>query len=91
MKIKYEAPKTLRIKNYGFIWVVCNAVGYWWSEYDKKWMPLSDIKGECCNTFRVKSVKAFKRRLKEWSKYMPKGTKFILVSRWVGYDVEGMI
>jgi len=33
-----------------------------------------------------KSVKAFRRKLKK----APKGVKFILVSKWEGYNVEGI-
>lgn len=37
---------------------------------------------------KVRSVRAFRRRLKEWSKYLPKGTEFILMSKFIGFDVK---
>ncbi len=40
---------------------------------------------------RVKSVRAFRRRLKKWRAQLPSGTKLLLCSRFVGYDVEGKI
>lgn len=91
MKIKYNKLKSQRI-NYNFINVICNNQEYWWSYKQKRWDKPENIQGEFSNSScPVKTVKAFKRRLREWSQYMPKGTKFILVSRWAGYDVEGMI
>ena len=38
---------------------------------------------------KVTSLRAFRRRLKEYSEYLPKGTEFILMSRYIGHDIIG--
>jgi hypothetical protein len=40
---------------------------------------------------RIRSVRAFRRRLKQWSNQLPKGTKLILVSYFRRNDVIGVI
>lgn len=61
---------------------------YWWFDYgSNQWlndMTLLTKKGFSSHQ-DCKSVKAFRRKLKK----APKGIKFILVSRWKGYDVIG--
>lgn len=73
----------------------------------KKWIKGSEIWGEdgyiktyingkekygCSSNFMpVRSVRAFRRRLKEWKNVLPKGTKITLVSRYVGYDIHAKI
>lgn len=37
----------------------------------------------------VHSVKAFRRRLRQWSMYLPPGVEFVLVSNFKGFDVTG--
>jgi hypothetical protein len=39
----------------------------------------------------VKSVKAFRRKLRKWSGMLPKGCVLRLVSHFEGYDVVGVI
>lgn len=60
--------------------------GWWFNFNTNKWEqnPKVGEKGNCSHQ-SCKTVKAFRRKLKK----APKGVKFILVSRWVGYDVEG--
>jgi hypothetical protein len=50
----------------------------------------SKVKGASSDA-GVRSVKAFRRRLKQWRGYLPKGTKFTLISRLIGCDVYGKI
>lgn len=85
MKVKYKAKKRIRI-NYGFVGFTSIENG-WWFDYDSnEWVhqPIISNKGysshQPCNT-----VRAFRRKLKS----APKGVKFILQSRWTGYDVIG--
>jgi len=59
----------------------------WWFNYNtNSWEqnPKPGDKGYSSHQ-DCRSVKAFRRKLKK----APKGVKFILISRWVGYDVEG--
>lgn len=72
----------------------CNGPNYWYEyEVSDKWMLYDDIPEELSRSTCApcKSVKAFRRKLKKWSKYLPKGTKFILASKIVGNDVYGRI
>jgi len=105
MKIKHNQPKGKRVfkgnikynnKNYFiFSHADCDTIGYWWIRKYNKWMYID----ECLNlgvgyssaSCNIHSVKAFRRRLKQWSKYMPKGTKFTLVSNFNGCDIYGII
>jgi len=66
-------------------------LSYWYDGNIKQWTLTPDwSKGDIGNTFgHCRSVKAFKRRLYEWSQYLPKGTKFILLGRYVGQQVNG--
>lgn len=88
--MKYQASKNNRI-NYGFIGITTFDKNHWmFHENQNKWINhsdftyISDGKG-CCSHQRCKSVKAFKRKLKKCPKYI----KFILVSKWIGYNVIG--
>jgi hypothetical protein len=93
--MKYEAPKGKRIKGYGFC-SVTNFDGYWYVDRLKRWMTYSEIReSPLCDSLNygtdcvgIHSVKAFKRRVKKWSKQLPKRTRFVLVPRYVGHRVE---
>ena len=55
------------------------------SNYDKSYVSSS-------NMAHVKSVKEFRRKLKQWAKYLPTGITFKLVSIYRGgYDIIGKI
>lgn len=88
MKIKYEAPKGRRLKKQ----FVClepdedNRFVLWyyldfnqWSEYN------GELSGDSQSWCDCRSLKAAIRKIKNWN--IPKGTKFRLCSRWVGYDI----
>lgn len=85
MKLKYNAQKRTRI-NYSFIGFTTFENGWWFNHNTNSWEqnPKVGEKGYSSHQ-NCRSVKAFRRKLKK----APKGVKFILVSRWVGYDVEG--
>jgi hypothetical protein len=85
MKLKYQARKRTRI-NYRFMGFTTFENGWWFNHNTNKWdqNPKAGEKGYCSHQ-DCRTVKAFRRKLK----YAPNGVKFILVSRWVGYDVIG--
>jgi len=61
---------------------------YWWFEDLQKWVSSNDIpdhhNGYASHTppRYVRSTRAFRRRLKQWSTYLPSGVQFMLVSRF---------
>jgi hypothetical protein len=85
MKLKYNALNRTRI-NYRFMGFTTFETGWWFNYNTNSWEqnPKAGEKGYSSHQ-DCRSVKAFRRKLKK----APKGVKFILVSRWVGYDVEG--
>ena len=86
MKLKYEARKGTRI-NYRFMGFTTFENGWWFNNNTNKWEqnPKAGEKGY--SSYRdCRTVKAFRRKLKS----APKGVEFILVSRWVGYNVTGI-
>ena len=81
MKLRDEALKRGRIKNrFGGM---TNNDHYWWEYNSKSWKKdaITPYSSHCL----CKSVRAFRRRLKE----APKGVKFTLVNIYVGFDVYG--
>ena len=94
MKVKHSFPKGLRyMKHYCGVQTNYGQPNYWWDRNIKQWTLTPNWElGDISNTFnRCRSVKAFKRRLYEWSQYLPKGTEFILIGRYVGQEVIGII
>lgn len=103
MKIKHTLKRGYRIFNSSckydghrvpvFFAAECISDHYWWAEKDKKWMKIENINNQSFSSCscHINSVRAFRRRLKEWSTYLPKGTKFRLISNFVGCDVYGII
>lgn len=91
MKITFEASKRSRILKYNFLGVVVEhpEEDYWFYEDSKIWSIHSETLDEIySNTDRnVKSFNAFKRYVKKHSIYLPKGTIFRLISRYVGFDI----
>lgn len=85
MKLKYQAKKRTRI-NHSFIGITPESVGYWYN-LDKKIWECNPEHGlyRYSKAQRCNSIKAFRRKLKK----APKGVRFILVSRFKGYNVIG--
>lgn len=86
MKLKHNAIKGERI-NYRFFGFTTYD-NYWYNYTLKRWENgelrndlYSYSSHEDCRT-----VRAFRRKLKS----APKGVKFVLSSRWIGNDVEGI-
>ena len=86
IKIKYNKPKGQRIKS-RFIGITTDSSDYWYNYDVKKWEHVdnSTIGGKTSHA-PCNSVKSFVRKLKK----LPKGIEFILVSKYVGYDVKGI-
>jgi hypothetical protein len=91
---------TTKVKEYGrriynFWSVICfdeNGNTYWWSHNKKRWFKdlenEEDVKlGFSTWIDGIRSVKAFVRFAKKHSKYLPKGTRMILRSNFVGHDI----
>lgn len=94
MKLIHNFPKNQRYyKQYRGVQTDFDQPDYWWDRNINKWTLTPNWKlGDIGNTFgRCHSVKAFRRRLREWSKYLPKGIKFRLIGKYVGQDVIGTI
>ncbi len=93
MKLKYEMEKGFRTNRY--FWKAYTPKGYLFN-YDLKIFEKYDDcdwnKYDYSNvTYPIRTVRAFRRRLKQWSSQLPKGTKICLRSDLVGYDVYGYI
>ena len=79
-----------------YLYAICGDFDYWWSKEINKWVFVDeddfDInKPYSSSSCEIRSIKAFRRRLKQWSKYMPKGTEFELVSSFNRCDVFGAV
>lgn len=95
---KKQTVKTGRVRS-RYYYVECKDPA-WYCYYEpmNQWYPSKESpenwKGMsgpwiCYPTIRVKSVKAFVRLLKKWSKYLPKGIEFELQGRYVDDVVIG--
>lgn len=85
MKLKYKIRRRLRI-NSRFVWMKSLDFDWWYNEDLNKWEFKPDKrKGYHRQHQDCQTMKAFRRKLKK----APKGVKFILATRWVGYDIEG--
>ena len=104
MKLKHKQHKRARFFNSSgeyYSVTTYHENGYMWSNSLKKWCSskelcnkegkLKDIHnmGASSHFAPCKSVRAFRRRLKQWSKYLPKDVEFILVSKYIGVEVRG--
>ena len=101
MKIKYNQLKGYRIKKGTFKlsnsnrenifrWLECNDTLMWWNYDKKKWLPLSECQGNrfsSCND-TIHSLKSAIKHMDKQSVYLPKGMKFTLGGRLMGYDIE---
>lgn len=57
----------------------------WYECGSKTWKPTKDCNGWYSNIYGIHSFKAARRYLRKHDE-IPKGTRFRLVSRFVGYD-----
>jgi hypothetical protein len=103
MKIRYDAgintrikkgyTKTDRRKIRNFFGVECmtNRNFLWWSHNTKKWFTEfteeNTIKGYATDCIDIYNLKQLIRHAKKHSKYLPKGTTFILRSNFVGHNI----
>ena len=86
MKLKYEAKKQTRIKH-RFIGFTTFEDGWWFNHNTNKWeLNPKEWNAGYTSHQNCKTVKSFRRKLKA----APLGIEFILVSRWVGFDVIGV-
>lgn len=93
MKVKHNFTKGQRyMKHYWGVQTNFDQPDYWWDGNINKWTLTPNWElGDISNTFgHCRSVKAFKRRLYEWSQYLPEGIEFILLGRYVGQEVTGI-
>lgn len=81
----YSFKHKRKFTNFISITVKSTTDASWWWVYSKeKWM--NSYEYDLTNYLRSShfrschSIKAFKRRVKQWAKYMPKGTTFCLES-----------
>ena len=92
VKVSYRQFRGNRIKRYAFYGLMVDyyngdsqdAKRVWWSRKLKKWCNSYDAVAPYSNTHHVRSVKAAVKHLR---KYGVPGYTYILVSRWVGYEV----
>jgi len=102
MKLKYEAKKGARFKKgytrcfadrkkrRVFFAISCESK-YWFDYSDNRWKHYNDksLSASFSNGVECHSVKAFRRKLRKISQYLPAGLKFTLVSRIIGNNVYG--
>lgn len=93
VSIKYNKKRGSRIKNYGFRWIELDydhildydyypSLNNWFNSND----PKVNLTMDCSSGEDCHSLKAAIRKVKKAN--VKKGTKFILVSKYVGYDIE---
>jgi len=80
--MQFRTVRGARIESSGFVWVVCWNRSYWVSK-DGRWVDLhKENEKAITNTFvGIRSVRAFRRRLRQWREYLPPGIRFVLVHR----------
>ena len=79
-----------------YLYAICGDFDYWWSKEINKWVFVDEdgfdmSKPYSSSSCEIRSIKSFRRRLKQWFKYMPKETEFELVSSFNRCDVFGAI
>ena len=82
-----------RIRRFPAYMGVCSH-GLWWLEQSKRWVVFEEARDgteDYSSHFEgVRTVRAFARRVREWERYVPKGTRFKLVSSFAGHDVTAI-
>ena len=103
MKVRYYEPKGRRLnggtykfpgerkRTRNFMGAVCENGTLWYSCDQRKWLSWEEVRSDreystlCAE---VHSVKALRRRVRQWAKDVPPGTGFRLMSRFRGGDVR---
>lgn len=89
MKIRYQAPRGQRIKCYGYCGISHeDHLNYSYIPSLKQWVYEEEIPDGVpviTNFDDCKSLRCAIRKIKHYN--APKGTKFILESRYVGHDI----
>ena len=80
---------TVFINDYRFIYNDDSYTDGYWGK--TKWDEKGKEFGHSTASMPIKSVRAFRRRLKQWKGQLPKGTEVTLVSQYRNYDVIGVI
>ena len=93
MKIKYNKPKGQRVNRYffGLRCVSNEEESYWYYYNEDKWYLNKKVEDHgCCSNYNedINTFKGAIRKIKKYSKYLPKGTEFYLSNRYREYDVE---
>lgn len=88
--MRYEQKKGRRIKRFGFYAVTPSNPSWWWSDERSRWTHAGDYDGggRSSHFVGVRSVRAFRRRMRQWRRYLPPGVRMTLVSTWQGYEVD---
>lgn len=91
MKLDYY-NKNFKIQRY---FRCINIRQYWYLEDEKRWVKYHDLieqgyQGSYSNMVHCRTVKAFRRKVKKWSKYLPPGTEYYLVNKYLNFDVRIM-
>jgi hypothetical protein len=89
MALTFDKQKQSRIKSSQFTGMFCLESNWWYNTTLKKWEDYNNTRWESgdghANVEHIKSVRAFRRKLKS----IPKGVRFTLKSWYVGFDVHG--
>ncbi len=92
--MKYQQCKSHRIKNSRFDDVTTYS-DYWMIRHSCYWKQSDNIdfstKQVSTHSHKVRSLRAFRRRLKQWKDQLPKGTEMILASKYMRHHIIGVI
>ena len=94
MSVKYQKNKGRRLKRYFTdIKIESYDINLWWYPKHRKWMKLNYDNSSYQNYVPCKSIRSFRRKLRKWKrmKLVPKGTRFILVNRFEGFNATGNV
>jgi len=91
-KLLYKKKKGLRIKKRFYSVTIGGNIGLWFSCKDNKIKTIEECRkdGEGYSSHSnkpIRSIKAFRRFIKNNINDIPIGASFILLNTWVGYDV----
>ncbi|MBU7587438.1 MAG: hypothetical protein KAF91_32190 [Nostoc sp. TH1S01] len=63
---------------------VTNFEGLYWDDTVKRWGKPEDLTGNTLRSFvgNIHTLRAAKRHVKKWSKYLPPKTEFVIVNKY---------